>query len=296
MTIITFPPRGPSDYRRKAHTEVRRRWPERLLAIVASISITSAPFVGIMIEESSQISQFRNDGSQRLEVALGRRSVAVLRIHSVLSIRRQGGALYAEVERGQVIFDIREDLRLTVDAGGVTIRDLGTVFSVRVSDSQIEIILGEGEIMVSGHSLQHLVLNDRQQVIVSDESQPEVKSLTLEQLGAEWAWREVAPDTRPDRPCDGTLGAFAQQFNQRGGDQIVVPAPLTALHLSAMGAVRLDNTQGVFELLRDLDPKIKVVSAQYDGHRVLTVSAPPGDVRRLVGNALANIICQSGTK
>jgi ferric-dicitrate binding protein FerR (iron transport regulator) len=292
MTIHNLLPSNRPDPPKVADGAFRRRWPGRLLLLVVALGITSIPFAFLM-RESSLTSQFRNDGIQRLEVPLGNHSVAVLNSHSGITTRRQEGAFYVQVDRGEVLFEIKENLGLKVQAQGVFIRDLGTVFSVRVSDSQVQITLGEGEVLVSGHSFQGLVLHDRQQAVVSagsspDEDKPEVKSLTLQQLGSQWAWREVTPAARSDTLCDITLGVLAQKFNQRRNDQIVV-VNLERLTLSVEEeGLPLDNTQAIFELLTSVDERIKVTSAEHDGHRVLTVSASPKDISVLLEKRLKN--------
>lgn len=300
MTVHKFRPPNPPDPPKEADGAFRRRWPGRLLLLVVALGITAIPFAFLM-RQSSLTTQFRNDGSQRIEVPLGRHSVAALNSHSGITIRQQEGALYVQVDRGEVLFDIKENLGLSVQARGIDIRDLGTVFSVRVNDSQVQITLGEGEILVSGHSFQRLMLHDRQQVVVStggsiDEDTPEVKSLTLEQLGAQWAWREASLEARSDRLCDTTLGILAQQFNQRRGDQIVVVNLDRLPLLVAEEGLPLDNTQAIFELLTSVDGRIKVTSTEHKGHRVLTVSASPKDVSALLEKTLKNNkICPGGT-
>ncbi|MBN8811072.1 MULTISPECIES: FecR domain-containing protein [unclassified Sphingomonas] len=57
----------------------------------------------------------------------------------------------ASLERGEAVFHVRHDPArpFTVDAAGVAVRDLGTVFDLAVADTRIHVAVAEGSVMVA---------------------------------------------------------------------------------------------------------------------------------------------------
>lgn len=57
----------------------------------------------------------------------------------------------ASLERGEAVFHVRHDAArpFTVNAGGVAVRDLGTVFDLAVADRRVHVAVAEGSVMVA---------------------------------------------------------------------------------------------------------------------------------------------------
>ena len=295
MNIIRFPsPRKPANTHTETLSEICRRWAGHLLRLACASIAASIPFV-LWIVAFSPVSLYRNDGSQPLQIRIGRHSIAVLNAHSALTTWRQVLTLHALLNRGESIFDVKDTPGLIVEARGVNIKDVGTLFSVRIDDSQVKVTLAEGAVIVSGSLLQHLLLHARQQVVVStnnpvSKQDPEIKPISLEELHIAWAWRDVTRYTQ----CVTTLGLLALRFNQRSSDKIVVPDSLASLPVSAIGGLPMDDTQAVLALLMNLDPGIQVESTDDNGHRILTVSGSLRAARSPSGTPVSESICDAG--
>ena len=56
----------------------------------------------------------------------------------------------AALDRGEAVFHVRHDAArpFTVTAGGVAVRDLGTIFDLGITDAQVRVAVAEGSVMV----------------------------------------------------------------------------------------------------------------------------------------------------
>lgn len=153
------------------------------------------------------------------------------------------------IDEGEAYFDVRHDAAnpFIVFAGNRRIVDVGTRFSVRTSNSDISVVVEEGEVEVSSIAdkdaevvtlRQGSMANARgaAQVIVS--SNPVAVAHRL-------SWRDgmLAFD-------EARLDEVASEFNRYNRQQLVIASPKTAA-MRIGGRFRATNVDGFANLLRD---------------------------------------------
>ncbi len=169
--------------------------------------------------------------------------------------------------RGEANFTVAKNPErpFVVNAGGVDVRAVGTVFNVRLAREAVEVVVSEGRVKLenwSGNALvagsanatrtsppqlaAEVLLSVGQSAVVSlvaSAPGPQVNSLGEPELAARLAWQPRLLDF-----TGAPLTDIVAEFNRRNPVQLAVDdATLGALRLSA--AFRSDNVEGFVRLM-----------------------------------------------
>ena len=169
---------------------------------------------------------------------------------------------YTSVERrvnllnGEANFDVVKDpdRPFIVNVGGVDVRAVGTVFSVKYSDSHVQVLVSEGKVGVTSTNLIDSKIAEFPEAILSvgqlgridfDDDTPMIgiTNLSHEQLKELTIWRPVLLDFD-----DTSLNQIIAEFNRRNPIQIALEDPeLYGLILSS--SFWSDNVEGFVRLM-----------------------------------------------
>ncbi len=174
---------------------------------------------------------------------------------------RDGSAVvvqYSETERrvrltgGEAHFTVWKDPSrpFVVEAGGVTVRAVGTAFAVRLGGAAVEVLVTEGRVKVAatGPADSELGAGDRATVVRPTETAappaaPVVVAVSGEEIRQELAWQ--APRLQFD---ETPLAAAIAEFNRLNRRQLVLGDAALATVLIG-GTFRPDNVEGFVRLL-----------------------------------------------
>jgi transmembrane sensor len=155
--------------------------------------------------------------------------------------------------RGEANFTVAKNPArpFVVNAGGVDVRAVGTVFNVRLAGAAVEVVVSEGRVKlepppVGTVAREATVLSVGESAVVSLGASalvPQVTALAEPELAARLAWRPRLLDF-----TDAPLAEIVTEFNRRNPAQLAVGDPaLGAMRLSA--AFRSDNVEGFVRLM-----------------------------------------------
>jgi transmembrane sensor len=171
--------------------------------------------------------------------------------------------------RGEANFTVAKNPErpFVVNAGGVDVRAVGTVFNVRLAGEAVEVVVSEGRVklenwsgdaLVAGTAAANATGASRLQLaadvllsvgqsavvlLVASAPGPQVNSLAETELAARLAWQPRLLDF-----TGAPLSEIVAEFNRRNPVQLAVDdATLGALRLSA--AFRSDNVEGFVRLM-----------------------------------------------
>lgn len=173
--------------------------------------------------------------------------------------------LYTATERrirlksGEAFFKVTKDPNrpFVVEAGGATVRALGTAFNVRFAGGELDVLVAEGRVEVAPPIAVHrgqgvvlapdpTVLGASQRVSLSLAAplgRGQIATLTRREIQQTLAWQHGLM-TFQDQP----LAAIVEELNRLNQRQIVlVDEPIAALRFS--GTIRSDNLDGFVRLL-----------------------------------------------
>lgn len=189
-------------------------------------------------------------------------SMAELNRGAVIAIDYSAGERRVRLEAGEVHFTVTRDVArpFLVQAGGVTVRAVGTAFNVRLDREVVEVLVTEGRVQVTedrfagwsaapGESLppELPVLEARQRVVVPVAEPvaqvPQVAVLTSGEIERVLSWQH--------RLLDFTATPLADvlaEFNRRNAVRLVLADPeLASMPVSV--TFRSDNVEGFVGLL-----------------------------------------------
>jgi transmembrane sensor len=137
-----------------------------------------------------------------------------------------------------------------VNAGGVDVRAVGTVFNVRLDRAAVEVVVSEGRVKVDppagapAQDLPVLVMGQSAVVsLVAAGAPPEIATLSPAEIDTRLAWQPRLLDF-----TNVALAEIVADFNRRNPVQLVVADPaLASVRLSA--AFRSDNVEGFVRLM-----------------------------------------------
>ena len=119
-----------------------RRWAPAVAAAAAGLALFSA--WALWPDAQEQFERTRPGTTKRIAFADGTR--IDLNGNSALALE-QGGPRAVRLDRGEAMFRVRHSAKpFTVEAGGYSIRDLGTVFNVELTDRTLRIDVSEGSV------------------------------------------------------------------------------------------------------------------------------------------------------
>jgi transmembrane sensor len=154
--------------------------------------------------------------------------------------------------RGEANFTVAKNPArpFVVNAGGVDVRAVGTVFNVRLDRAAVEVVVSEGRVKVDppagapAQDLPVLVMGQSAVVsLVAAGAPPEIATLSPAEIDTRLAWQPRLLDF-----TNVALAEIVADFNRRNPVQLVVADPaLASVRLSA--AFRSDNVEGFVRLM-----------------------------------------------
>lgn len=195
-------------------------------------------------------------------------SIVELNRDAQIQVQFDGVGRVVTLDRGEAYFRVEKDPSrpFKVRAGGVDVVAVGTVFSVQVQKSAVEVVVTEGRVAVQnkGAAPADSVVNsaplpattfvdagNKASVVTGDgkhESVTTVSAMTPEALNRRLAWRAVLTEFEEMRLADAV-----SLINQANRVQIVLADPSIGL-LSVGGSFRSDNPGGF----------VAIVAASFD--------------------------------
>lgn len=173
--------------------------------------------------------------------------------------------------RGEANFTVEKNPArpFIVNAAGVDVRAVGTVFNVRLDRAAVEVVVTEGRVKVEPPAAaavrDETFVSVGQSAVVplaSAAATPQVATLTAAELDTRLAWRPRLLDFTNE-----PLAAIVAEFNRRNPVQLVLADPaLEAVRLSA--SFRSDNVEG-FVRLMESDFGMK---AEWRGEKTVALS------------------------
>jgi transmembrane sensor len=202
-------------------------------------------------------------------------SIIELNRGAVVTDDFSAGERRVRLERGEAHFKVAKDPArpFFVEAGGVTVRAVGTAFNVRLDPASVEVLVTEGKVGVarndSGAPEHHgeqplsLVMGERTVVSLAPSAPPpQVAVVPPAEIEARLAWQPRLLDF-----TNAPLAEIVAEFNRRNPVRLTIDAAnLRELRLSA--TFRSDNVEG-FVRLMESDFSIQA-EWRGDGEIVLT--------------------------
>ncbi|MEN9634509.1 MAG: hypothetical protein RL077_2913 [Verrucomicrobiota bacterium] len=265
---------NPDLFAPRAKARARRGW-----WLAATLSLAAAAAIALLITLRSPPATSENAAPplavstalaapcERLALEDG--SVAELNRGAAVEVVYSATERRVRLVRGEANFTVAKNLArpFVVNAGGVEVRAVGTVFNVRLAGEAVEVVVSEGRVkletwsgdaLVAGTSAAsatgasppqlaaEVLLSVGQSAVVSlvaSAPGPQVNSLAEAELAARLAWQPRLLDF-----TDAPLAEIVTEFNRRNPAQLAVGDPaLGAMRLSA--AFRSDNVEGFVRLM-----------------------------------------------
>jgi transmembrane sensor len=159
-------------------------------------------------------------------VTLSDGSQMVLNTATEARVRFDKGRREIELTAGEGLFHIAKDPTrpFVVRAGSVSVRAIGTVFSVRSVDERVDVTVTEGvvdlvdEVPSGGHLLRRVAANEH--VSVMQTRQIQAQSISHDEAERQLAWRDGMVDFAGE-----TLATAVAEINRHNHRQIVVDDP-----------------------------------------------------------------------
>lgn len=234
-------------------------------AVVLLITLRSPPTTSENVTPPMVVSTAMAAPCERLTLEDG--SVAELNRGAAVEVVYSATERRVRLVRGEANFTVAKNPErpFVVNAGGVDVRAVGTVFNVRLAREAVEVVVSEGRVKLetwSGDALAaglanttrvsppqlaaEVLLSVGQSAVVSlvaSAPGPQVNSLAQTELAARLAWQPRLLDF-----TGASLTEIVTEFNRRNPVQLVVGEPsLGTMRLSA--TFRSDNVEGFVRLM-----------------------------------------------
>ncbi len=130
---------------------VRRPAPRRRLALAGAALAAGIAAVALPSLRLALSADYATGTAETRRVVLADGSVATLAADSALAIDHSSGRRGVTLLRGEAFFQIVHDPAhpFSIDAAGVTIRDIGTAFDVEIERSRVLVVVQSGSVAVS---------------------------------------------------------------------------------------------------------------------------------------------------
>lgn len=195
-------------------------------------------------------------------------SKILLDTHAILRLWHTGSSYTAELLRGQAAFTMRPSSTrdFQVLAGNAAIRDIGTIFTVKLDDDAVVVTVEEGVVQLSiPHEPERLVQKNQQAIIGSA---VRFKGLSSAQLAQAMSWRQDMLEFEAE-----TVDAVVTDLNRRNRTQIEITDPEIRSILTG-GSVRAIEPLDFARRLILLHPEILVLTCKYpDGSTALRLQS-----------------------
>lgn len=181
-------------------------------------------------------------------------SVVVRRGPAEIAVRYDSAERHITLMSGTAHFDVARDPArpFSVTAGGITVRAVGTAFSVGVGLGEVEVLVTEGRVAVTETDVTEVmpaaVVEAGRGVIVERRASPAdparpVRTVPPADLEARLAWR-----VRVLEFSQTSLDVVVRQLNAHNRVQFVLGDPALA-NVRLSGRIRADRIDGVIQLL-----------------------------------------------
>lgn len=226
----------------RAARRPQRRW---LPGVAAAAGVCLAVGLGWMLYTDGNPTPLTYANASLLpqQRTLADGSVATLDAGTTLTARFGWRKRELALEQGRIQLQVEPSSRsLRVQAGGSSIRDIGTTFQVeRLADGRVEVALLEGVVEVTSGSAQHTLSPGQQlQVLASGKIQPGPQ---LSSTAAAEAWPQGK------LVFDGTpLATVVERMNRYGSTPLVVADPDIA-DLAVSGTFRAGDAHELLSAL-----------------------------------------------
>lgn len=226
----------------RAARSPQRRW---LPAVAAAAGICLAVGVGWMLYTDGNPARvvYANASLVPQQRTLADGSIATLDADSTLSARFGWRKRELVLQRGRVQLQVAPSSRsLRVQAGGSSIRDIGTTFQVeRLEDGRVEVALLEGAVEVtSGHAQHTLAPGQQLQVLASGRIMPGPQ-LSSTAAAEGWPQGRLVFDATP-------LSTVVERMNRYGSTPLVIADPDIA-DLAVSGTFRAGDARDLLSAL-----------------------------------------------
>ena len=196
---------------------------------LAAALVLAAGAVWFAPRGSTQQERFATAAARQQQIALKDGSVVNLNVSSEVSVRLTGNERRVTLASGEAHFAVAHDSArpFIVTAAGVSVRAVGTAFSVRVGDAGVEVLVTEGKVEVAREAAvisvpaaapAHLVAGERTTV---PRSAP-VTTATVEQMSPEVLSAAVRWHSQMMTFSNLPLWDAVVLFNRRNDTQIVL--------------------------------------------------------------------------
>jgi transmembrane sensor len=170
-----------------------------------------------------------------------------------LSIDFTAGVRRVRLVRGEAHFAVAKNPErpFVVEAGGVTVRAVGTAFNVQLTSAAVEVVVAEGRVAVDREAEAHSnpmasVLDAHQRVVVPLRETglgPPAVTLSEAELTARLVWQPRMLDF-----TDVPLASVLEELNRRNPVQLI-PESAALRELRVNASIRSDNVEGIVRLL-----------------------------------------------
>lgn len=237
----------------------RRWWPAVAVAASVALAFAALWWRGVPVGQPAEDINYVSGANSPQQVMLGDGSLVDLNASTIIRLRMLPHERRVALSEGEAHFEVAPDASrpFVVEAGGVTVRAIGTAFNVRMSRTGIEVLVTEGRVEVAdvrsrdakkpaGKSPR---VDALERATVSRDPQAAgvvVEKVNRQTLQQELAWRSSVTNL-PNRP----LREIVTLFNRHNPVQLVIAdAELGGRNIG--GAFPIDQPQ-IFVRLLELD-------------------------------------------
>jgi transmembrane sensor len=194
-----------------------RRW--LVAATLVTVTFASAASWWAVRHTNSYVS----DIGEVRHVALSDGSNMVLNTATVAAVHFDNKLREIELSSGEGLFQVAKDPKrpFVVHAGSVSVRAVGTVFSVRSQEQRVDVTVTEGVVELldtNGTAIQRVAANEHATVV--DKRQVEVQSLAHDEAERRLAWRDGMIDFSGE-----PLSAAVAEINRHNHRHIIIDDP-----------------------------------------------------------------------
>lgn len=186
-------------------------------------------------------------------------SAVELKPGAEIEFDNQGPVRRVALRRGEAHFEVRKSERpFVVEAGSVTVRAVGTAFSVQLGADDVEVVVTEGRVQVAREetaapvpdgaspSVPELAAGYRA-VLGRKEGPAQIDALSEAQVASRLAWR--VPSLEFSRtPLDEVVALMNRYGADRSGVRFEIGDP-SLRRVSLSGFLQADNADGLVRLL-----------------------------------------------
>jgi transmembrane sensor len=213
---------------------VAPRWFMRRAVMAIAASVALALIASPLLLSGRGLESIETRPGETLQVALADGSQIILNGGTRIGINRKS-ARFARLESGEAVFTIRHDpdQPFEVEAGGATLRDIGTVFNVRHDQNGLDVTVAQGAVQFDPHGAA-LTIKAGQQLVFSGKPGPTVIStIDARSVGG---WRTGLLTYR-----GASLGRIANDLTRSLGCPVMVAPDLVSRRFS--GTIRVEQDQ-----------------------------------------------------